>query len=246
MKAQAASNMKAQAPIKGGGPPTSVCCLRQIVARQFILLTHDPRSKHQGASCVNLSYIFLIKKMRLSFYVNLTNGGKNGIKLRLQKNRRQQLEQRGSSSCSRVLLDDDGCRNAVCYRRELERNFIPDLIFTKSWTWTMDRGPGAKGYNWMAEKAYWIWNQCWRKIQSKMAASSNQLFSFRCGKQHRVYFQRTRVAGIVSTSGPGREIAPGFLIIIMNNCDKAQASSLTRAQALGGTRPQARCAVMSH
>jgi hypothetical protein len=32
MKAQASSNIKAQAPIKGGGPPTSSLLVRQIVA----------------------------------------------------------------------------------------------------------------------------------------------------------------------------------------------------------------------
>jgi hypothetical protein len=52
---------------------------------------------------------------------------------------------------------------------ELERNFIPDLIFTKNRKRTIYRGPGDKGHNWMAEKAYWIRNQCWRKIQSQMA-----------------------------------------------------------------------------
>jgi hypothetical protein len=98
MKAQASSNLKAQAPGGGGTRPQALDTfkvnatwrrrrLRQIVARRFVILTRDPRSKHQGSSCVNLSYIFLIKKMRLSFYVNLTNGGKNGINLRLQAHR---------------------------------------------------------------------------------------------------------------------------------------------------------------
>ena len=122
--------------------------------RQFVILTRDPRFKHQGPSCVNLSYIFLIKKMRLFHYVNLTNGGKYGIKIRLHKYRLQQLEQRRSRHSSWFLLDSDGSGDAGRNRKELERNFIPDLLFTKSWTWTMDRGPGTKSYNSMAEKAF--------------------------------------------------------------------------------------------
>jgi len=228
--------MKAQAPIKGGGPPTSVCCLRQIVARRFVILTHDPRSKHQGSSCVNLSYIFLIKKMRLSFYVNLTNGGKNGINLRLQAHRYQQLERRRSSSRSRILLGDDVYRYERGYRKELEGNFIPDLILTKDWLWSLDRRHSRRKAAAYAQKINWLWYQCWEYISSQIYEKMDEICRTKNPGQHSSL-----------TSGPGREIAPGFLIIIiMNNCDKAQASSLTRAQALGGTHPQARCAVMSH
>jgi hypothetical protein len=42
-----------------------------------------------------------------------------------------------------------------------------------------------------------------------MAASSNQLYSFRCGEQIGLFFKRTRAAGIVSTSNPGH-LWPGF------------------------------------
>jgi hypothetical protein len=246
MKAQASSNLKAQAPGGGGTRPQALDTfkvnatwrrrrLRQIVARQSVILTRDPRSKHQGSSCVNLSYIFLIKKMRLSFYVNLTNGGKNGINLRLQAHRYQQLERRRSSSGSRILLGDDVNRNAGGYRKELEGNFIPDLILTKDWLWSLDRRHSRRKAAAYAQKINWLWYQCWEQIPSQFHEKMDEARGTKNPGQHSSL-----------TSGPGREIAPGFLIIIMNNCDKAQASSWTKAQALGGTRPQARCAVMSH
>ena len=165
-------------------------------------------------------------KMRCFDIVNLTNGGKNGIKIRLHKYRHQQLEQARSRHSSWFLLDSDGSGYAECNRKELERNFIPDLIFTKSWTWTLDRGPGTKSYNSMAEKAYWLWNQCWRKIQSQMAASSNQFYCFGCRQPSCLFSKRAGAAGIVSPPTPG-EKSPGFFYawIIINNCWKAQASS---------------------
>jgi len=237
MKAQASSNLKAQAPGGGGTRPQALDTfkvnatwrrrrLRQIVARQFILLTRDPRFKHQGASCVNLSYIFLIKKMRLSFYVNLTNGGKNGINLRLQAHRYQQLERRRSSSGSRILLGDDVNRYERGYRKELEGNFIPDLILTKDWLWSLDRRHSRRKAAAYAQKINWLWYQCWEYISSQIYEKMDEICRTKSPGQHSSL-----------TSGPGREIAPGFLIIIMNNCDKAQASSLTRAQASSGRDP---------
>lgn len=199
----------------GGSRPQAHTWVRQIVAcdnsvldRQIVAWAVAQGHRHK---CDDLSCSKKIFSVRLFHYVNLTNGGKNGIKIRLHKYRLQQLEQRRSRHSSWFLLDSDGSGDAGRNRKELERNFIPDLIFTKSWTWTMDRGPGAKGYNWMAEKAYWLWNQCWRKVQSQMAASSNQLYSFRCGEQIGLFSKRARAAGIVSTSNPGRDPAWVFL-----------------------------------
>jgi hypothetical protein len=177
----------------GGSRPQAHTWVRQIVAcdnsvldRQIVAWAVARGRRAQGhrlrqkkAQVRHIADLILNLKMRDSNYVNLTNGGKNGIKIRLHKYRLQQLEQRRSRHSSWFLLDSDGSGDAGCNRKELERNFIPDLIFTKSWTWTLDRGPGTKSYNSMAEKAYWLWDQCWRKIQSQMAASSNQLS---CGK----------------------------------------------------------------
>ena len=238
-RAQASSNMKAQAlsnKQQGRGPahkcvvPATNCRAALGHVDRHIVAWAEAQGHRRKCDDLSCSKKFL--KMRYSHYVNLTNGGKNGIKIRLQKYRHQQLEQGRSSNGSRILLDVDGCRNPKHYRRELERNFIPDLIFTKSWTWTMDRGPGTKDHNWMVKKVYWLWDQCWRKVQGQMAASSNQLYSFRCGEQIGLFSKRARAAGIVSASNPGQQW-PGFFYawIIINNCWKAQASSWVKAQA---------------
>ena len=231
------SNKHCFFPSGWGARPQAHTGLRQIVAgtmchidRQIVAWAVAQGHRHRPVD--NLKYFL----PRLNSAVLLweivgcqfNNGGKNGIKIRLHKYRLQQLEQGRSSNCSRILLDVDGCRNPKRYRKELERNFIPDLIFTKSWTWTLDRGPGAKGHNWMAQKTYWLWNQCWRKIQGQMAASSNQLYSFRCGEQIGLFFKRARAAGIVSTSNPGEQ-SPGFFYAwIMDNRKKEQATSNMR------------------
>jgi hypothetical protein len=213
---------------RGGTRPQAHTWVRQIVAcdnivldRQIVAWAVAQGHRHK---CDDLSCSKKIFSVRLFHYVNLTNGGKNGIKIRLHKYRLQQLDQRRSRHSSWFLLDSDGSGNAGRNRKELERNFIPDLIFTKSWTWTLDRGPGAKGHNWMAQKTYWLWNQCWRKIQGQMAASSNQFYFFGCRQPSCLFSKRARAAGIVSTSNPGREIAWGFFVtIIINNRIRPQA-----------------------
>ena len=235
--------MKAQAPIKGGGPPTSVCCLRQIVARRFVTLTRDPRSKHQGSSCVNLSYIFLIKKMRLSFYVNLTNGGKNGINIRLQNSEYGRMDRGPSRKLEPVLLSYDDNWNERNFGRDDRRGLFTFQNKGEIRSFFFCRKIRSKTILEHAAKLQGSQDKCGVRKATRLDQPNGKIH---CpGSPVRGYGRRGHNQ-IVYTSGPGREIAPGFLIIIMNNCDKAQASSLTRAQALGGPRPQARCAVMSH
>src|SRR5210317_174277 len=151
----------------GGSRPQAHTWVRQIVACDNSVLdrhivawavargrrAQGHRLRQKKAQVRHIADLILNLKMRNSNYVNLTNGGKNGIKIRLHKYQHQQLEQTRSRHSSWFLLDSDGSGDAGCNRKELERNFIPDLIFTKSWTWTLDRGPGTKSYNSMAEKA---------------------------------------------------------------------------------------------
>ena len=190
---------------RGGTRPQAHTWVRQIVTcdnivldRQIVAWAAVQGRRHK---LVDNSNYFLFRHISNTLLWDLVgcqinnNGGEYGIKIRLHKHRLQQLEQRGSRNGSQFLLDLDGCRNPKYNGEEFGRNFIPGFIFTKSWTWTMDSRPGTKDYNWMAEKVYWIWNQCWRKIQSQMAAFSNQLFSLRCGKQCKVLFQRVRKIG---------------------------------------------------
>jgi len=173
------------------------------------------------------------------------NGGEYGINLRLQKHRYQQLERRRSSSSSTILLDTDVSGNAKCNRKELARNFIPDLIFAAYWSRTMDSGPGAKSYNWMVEKVYWIWNQCWRKIQSQMVESQSQVS---CGKYRKRNNCGTKSTRIISTSNPGRASAWVFLCIYKYKRIKEQAQA--QAYIIYWVGPAhkhlPRCDVMSH
>jgi len=235
--------MKAQAPIKGGGPPTSVWCLRQIVARQSVILTRDPRSKHQGSSCVNLSYIFLIKKMRISFYVNLTNGGKNGINIRLQNSEYGRMDRGPGEKLERVLLSYDDNWNERNFGRDNRRNLFTFQNKGEIRNFFFCRKNRSKIILDHVAKLQGPQDKCGVRKATRLDQPNGKIH---CpGSPVRGYGRRGHNQ-IVYTSGPGREIAPGFLIIIINNCDKAQASSLTKAQALGGTRPQARCVVMSH
>jgi hypothetical protein len=218
---------------RGGSRPQAHTWVRQIVAcdnivldRQIVAWAVARGRRHKLVD--NLNYFLRCLNSAVLLWdivgCQINNGGKNGIKIRLHKYRLQQLDQRRSRHSSWFLLDSDGSGNAGRNRKELERNFIPDLIFTKSWTWTLDRGPGAKGHNWMAQKTYWLWNQCWRKIQGQMAASSNQFYFFGCRQPSCLFSKRARAAGIVSTSNPGREIAWGFFVtIIINNRIRPQA-----------------------
>ena len=187
----------------GGSRPQALSLgLRQIVAgtichvdTQNVARPVAQGHRQKNHKCDDLSCSKKIFSVRLSPHVKFNNGGENGIKLRLQKYRLQQLEQGRSRNGSRILLDTDGCRNPIGNRKELERNFIPDLIFTKSWTWTLDKGPGTKSYNWMVKKVHWLWNQCWRKVQSQMAARSSKLRGSRCRKHFRECFERIGVCG---------------------------------------------------
>ena len=199
----------------GGSRPQAHTWVRQIVAasmchvdRQIVAWAVAQGHRHK---CDYLSCYKKISFMRVSHYVNLTNGGKYGINLRLQKHRYQQLERRRSSSGSTILLDTDVSGNTKCNRKELGGNFIPDLIFAAYWSRTMDSGPGAKSYNWMVKKVYWIWNQCWRKIQSQMVESQSQVS---CRKYRKRNNCRTKSTRIVLTSNPGR--APAWVFLYPN------------------------------
>jgi hypothetical protein len=173
--------------------------------------------------------------MRISFYVNLTNGGKNGINIRLQKLFCKRLVQRGSRICETFLL---GFNEPGYWRSEskkFERNYFQIKFLKKNWLSGFQHRRDSRLRDQVPGQVGWLQNQ----YQGGTTVQVHQTMDQGSGK-------RSGRKTISLTSGPGREIAPGFLIIIINNCDKAQASSLTKAQALGGSRPQARCVVMSH
>jgi hypothetical protein len=107
------------------------------------------RLKQKKTQVRHIADLILNLKMRSSNYVKFNKWRKYGIKIRLHKYRLQQLDQRGPQNCSWLLLDSDGSGDAGRNRKELERNFIPDLIFTKNRKRTMDRGRRQRSFGWL-------------------------------------------------------------------------------------------------
>jgi len=181
--------------------------------------------------------------MRISFYVNLTNGGKNGINIRLQNSEYGRMDRGPGEKLERVLLSYDDNWNERNFGRDNRRNLFTFQNKGEIRNFFFCRKNRSKIILDHVAKLQGPQDKCGVRKATRLDQPNGKIH---CpGSPVRGYGRRGHNQ-IVYTSGPGREIAPGFLIIIINNCDKAQASSLTKAQALGGTRPQARCVVMSH
>ena len=77
--------------------------------------------------------------MRCFDIVNLTNGGKNGITIRLHGFGHRRLDQRATRHSSKFLLDHDGNRYERGYEGEPGRNCFPNNVSSDAGSWTLDR-----------------------------------------------------------------------------------------------------------
>jgi hypothetical protein len=231
MKAQASSNIKAQAPIKGGGPPTSSLLVRQIVAgtmchidRQIVAWAvargrraQGHRLKQKKTQVRHIADLILNLKMRSSNYVKFNKWRKYGIKIRLHSLGHRRLDQRPAQCCCKLCMADDVHRHERCNEGECGRNYFSFRISSENWFWSIYQKSSSFGTKGPSTGHDWLQNQ-------RQAGAAFQVYP-KMDENCRARAARILGSEIVSTFNPGREIAWGFLIIIINNnCSKAQAT----------------------
>ena len=240
MKTQAASNLKAQASGGGGGPPPS-SSLPATNCRATIY-SLDTRSKVQAPRrklVDNLNY-FLRCHNCATLLWDIVGSNKRriyGTNIRLQKLFCKRLVRSGLRYCRTFLLGSIEPGHPGSNSKKFEGDFFQIKFLKKNWLSGLQNRRVSRLRNQVPGQMDRLQIQCEGRTTVQVHPKMDQ------GPG-----RRSRRKIISLTSGPGRAIAPGFLIIIMNNCDKAQASSLTKAQASSGRDPPTSAwrDVMSH
>ncbi len=127
--------------------------------------THRLRKNNRCDTKANINFQL---KMRDSVIVNLTNGGINGITIRLHDNLYRRLEQTGPRSCSKFLLDYVFHRSKRNHGKEQNRDYVQDPIFTKIGNGSLDSYAAFKRGEENSEPTGWLQNQCWRTFYQKI------------------------------------------------------------------------------
>src|SRR6056300_1925289 len=137
----------------GGPRPQALSWVRQIVTcdnhsldRHIVAwaVTRGRRAqghrlKQKKAQVRHIADLILNLKMRNSNYVNLTNGGKNGITIRLHSLGHRRMDQGATRLSCKLLLDLVGYRHGNSYKGKSRRGYFPDYVSTRIGSWTMDR-----------------------------------------------------------------------------------------------------------
>lgn len=98
--------------------------------------THKLRKSNRCDTKANINFYL---KMRCFDIVNLTNGGKNGITIRLHGFGHRRLDQRATRHSSKFLLDHDGNRYERGYEGEPGRNCFPNNVSSDAGSWSLDK-----------------------------------------------------------------------------------------------------------
>ena len=195
-KSQAASNMKAQATSPDSPQALSsrrkafrvglahklYSRLRQIVAGSMchvdcqivawaVVQGHRLRHKcelQKNAGCGVLSCSKKNFAVLYSGIVNLTNGGKYGITIRLHGSRLKGLDKRRAQPGSSFCLDDDVHRHERDHGKKQNRNFVPDRISPGAGNGSLDSQTIDPSGQKADQKIDWLQNQCWRKIYGEV------------------------------------------------------------------------------
>ena len=159
--------------ILGWDPPTRTS--RQNVAAaicqvdsQIVAWPAVKGHRHRSQQVRHIADIILNLKMRYSDIVNLTNGGKNGITIRLHYNLYRRLEQTGPRSCSKFLLDYEFHRSKRNHGKKQNRDYVQDPIFTEIGNGSLDSYAAFKRGEENGEPTDWLQNQCWRALYQKI------------------------------------------------------------------------------
>jgi len=219
----------------GGTRPQAHTWVRQIVAGSMCHVDcqivawaavqgHRLRHKcelQKNAGCVVLSCSKKNFAVLYSDIVNLTNGGKYGITIRLHGSRLKGLDKRRAQPGSSFCLDDDVHRHERDHGKKQNRDFVPDRIYAGAWNGSLDSQTIHPSCKKMDQKIDRLQVQRWAKIYGKVHEPMGQSLQGTCPGQDA---QKTTRSKISLPSNPGREIAWGFfIIIIINNGIRPQA-----------------------
>ena len=201
-----------------------VTCDNNVLDRQIVAWAVAQGHRHRPVD--NLKY-FLSRHISNTLLWDLlgcqinNNGGEYGIKIRLHSLGHRRMDRGATRLNCKLLLDHDVFRHQGCYSGECGRDYFSDYVSSNVGSWTMGYTNSSFRGEGKSSKLDWLQNQhqggTTVQVYSKMDKSWSGFTGGKIRKEYR--FE------IVSTSNPGRESAQGFLIIIINNCDKAQASS---------------------
>ena len=196
-----------------------VTCDNNVLDRQIVAwaVARGHRQKNYKCDVLSCSKNFL--KMRSSNYVNLTNGGKNGITIRLQRLLCKRLVKRRLQSCRQFCMDHDGSWYPKGYSKKSERNFFQNEVPKQNWVSNFQPN-SSRICSEVSGQIHWLQNQCWGGEKVPVYSTMDQSFGERSGRSI-----SSNAAEIVSTSNPGRAPAWVFLCIYKYKRIKEQAQA---------------------
>jgi hypothetical protein len=225
MKAQAASNMKAQASsLKRGTRPQAHTWVRQIVTCDNIVLDRQivawavargrraqgHRLRQKKAQVRHIANLILNLKMRSSNYVKFNKWRKYGITIRLHSLGHRKMDRGATRLSCKFCMADDVHRHARYNEGECGRNYFSFRISSENWFWSIYQKNSSSRIKGSSTGLDWLQNQ-------RQAGAAFQVYP-KMDENCRARAARILGSEIVSTSNPGREIAWGFFVtIIINN-----------------------------
>lgn len=150
--------------------------------------THKLRKNNR---CDTKANIIFQLKMRDSIIVNLTNGGKNGITIRLHGFGHRRMDQRATRDSSKFLLDYDGNRYERGYEGEPGRNCFPNNVSSDAGSWSLENatffGFCKRSGSWND----WLQMQRWTgsalQIYPKMDQGRRKMAGRKVGEERRLF-----------------------------------------------------------
>lgn len=192
--------------------------------------THRLRKNNRCDTLVNI--IFQLE-MRYSDIVNLTNGGKNGITIRLHGFGHRRLDKGTARDSSKFLLDYDGNRYGRGYEGEPGRNCFPNNVSSDARSWSLEKAsifgfckrPGPWDDRLLVQR----WTGSALEIYSKMDQGRRKMAGRKVGEKRRLFKIQNKCSGRQISKFPLTTWAsnrPGFFIYIKYKRNKEQAQVL--------------------
>jgi len=197
------ANMCFSFSILGGPRPHAPSAVRQNVTEAICQVDsqivawpavkgHRRRHTHRlrkSNRCDTKANIIFQLKMRDSVIVNLTNGGKNGITIRLHGFGHRRLDQGAARYSCKFLLDYDGNRYGKGDEGKSRRNYFPDHVSSDVGSWSLDKKIFFDGGQRFSPFDARLQLQCWAgsalQIYQKMGEGWRKMAGRETGEERR-------------------------------------------------------------